>query len=209
MEKILHVTETEYKLREAKYFLTLLSQKSKKGEEFDFLLNAFVNSARSILWVMRAEFSKIIGWGHWFKQKRIAATEENIFHLFNDLRVSSTKIESLRTHFLVDLKIPKGSITRIQQYRLKKLRGKKLKITIRDNKGKKPLELPNRITFSAYLAGMRRGIVGFTDKDILVLCKRYIAILEEIVNECLVKFGKLILLNKKKSTSHHLTKVYY
>ncbi len=205
--KIYHITETEYKLKEAKYFISLLSRNKKNSEQFDFLLNAFVNSARSITWVMRAEFSKIPEWVSWFNAREVKKSERYILDLFNSLRVSASKKESLKTYFLVGIKIPENKFSNSLNRRLERLSGKKLLISIKRDLGRKPKLNPKKLTFSAYLADVRRGVIGFTEKDILQLCGNYLAILDNLVKDCIRKFSKYITTPKTKSSSHQLVKL--
>jgi hypothetical protein len=205
-DNIQHITETKYKLKEAKYFLRLLSRNKKRGEQFDFLLNAFVNSARSITWVMRAEFSKIPQWESWYEERKVVKSEKNILDLFNALRINATKKQPLRTHFLVDMKIPKELLNRSLSRKLDRLKGKKLKITISPNRGRKPIQNARKISFAAYLTSVKRSVMGFADKDILSLCLRYLTLLDDLVKQCISKFGKSITLSKSRD---HNMKVRY
>lgn len=208
-DKIQHITETEHKLKEAKYFFRLLSRNKKSGEQFDFLLNAFVNSARSITWVMRAEFSKSPGWDPWFDERNVEDSEKTILDLFNSLRVSASKKESLKTYFLIDMKIPKDKLGKSISRKLDRLTGKQVEITITKNMGRKPKPTPKKLTFCAYLTNVRRGVIGFTENDILELCAKYLAILDDLAVDCINRFKKYVRTPKNKSSSHGLVQLNY
>ena len=188
--KIPEITETEHKLKEAKYFLSLMRRGRKKAEQFDYLLNAFVSSARSVTWVMKAEFSKIDGWKSWYEGKKVDKSEEEILKLFNELRVGSTKRQSLRTHFLVELKVPKEVMSKSLNHRLNRLKRKKLIITLSKNRGRSVRLDSKKISFPAYLTSARRAVIGFSDKDVLGLCLGYVDILKGLVGECMQQFGQ-------------------
>jgi hypothetical protein len=59
------MTGTKLKVNEAKFFLEKMKESFQKQPDFDYYLSAFISSSRSVLWVMRCEFSKIHGWEEW------------------------------------------------------------------------------------------------------------------------------------------------
>lgn len=53
------MTNTQRKLDQAKYFFKMLDTEEPY---FDYILSAFINASRSILWVMGHEYNKSEGW---------------------------------------------------------------------------------------------------------------------------------------------------
>jgi len=68
------VTKTEYKLEEARYFLAHLEKHWRHLPQVDFYLSAFVSAARSVTWVMKAEFVHVHGWEQWYETKKPSST---------------------------------------------------------------------------------------------------------------------------------------
>lgn len=95
------MTETREKLREAEYFLRATQELfNKRSSDFQFHLNAFVNAARSVTFVMQKEFSKKIGFKNWWDSHTIKT--DKTMRKFAELRNISLKERSLRTNrFLI------------------------------------------------------------------------------------------------------------
>lgn len=85
------------KLLEAEFFLRCLREKDSTSKEFDYLLNAFISSCRSIRWVLSSQSNKSQDLKSWLEKLTPTAEEKDLLKATNDLRVRSTKIESVRT----------------------------------------------------------------------------------------------------------------
>jgi len=185
------ITDTEFKFKEAKYFLSLLSRRSTIGEKFDFLLNAFVNSARSITWIMKAEFSKVDGWRKWYNSKKANEEEKKLLRLFNEMRISSTKIKPLKTALVIvfSVIIPKDDKVTYKELN-EILKPGKVKVTLY-KKGAKVRKPSKGVLFKKVkIEEICRPIREYSEEDALKLCKKYFAFLENLVNECVEKFGE-------------------
>ena len=55
-------SNTKLKLKEALFFLQKMETHVDIEPDFDFYLNAFVSSSRSVKWIMNKEYSKVEGW---------------------------------------------------------------------------------------------------------------------------------------------------
>ncbi len=85
------------KLHEAEFFLQCMREKDSASKEFDYLLNAFIGSCRSIQWVLSSQFNKDQDLQTWLNSQLPTAEEKHFLKATNDLRVRSTKIESVTT----------------------------------------------------------------------------------------------------------------
>ena len=92
------MTNTERKLKEANFFL---KQLSPDYVYFDYILSAFLNSARSTTWIMRNEFSNINGWEKWFKECEISDEEKKLLSDTNSLRIDSAKKTGIKTDYFL------------------------------------------------------------------------------------------------------------
>jgi|GEM_PF-1606764 len=189
-------SNTEKKVNEAKYFLRLLEEhspkKTSKQEEFNYLLNAFVCSARSITWVMKAEFNSIKGWKTWYNLRKADQKEEKILKLFNKMRIETTKKKPLTTIYAVTFKIPFGNYTDADIKKLKSYVKNKQKVDMILGKNNSSEE-PNKLKFkNVKVSNITYPIEGHSNADAFYLCKKYYKLLDKLASECLEKFGKYI-----------------
>ena len=70
--------------------------------EVGFYLNAFVTSARSVLWIMRWEYSQVPGWESWFKggEQGLSDEEKSLLQRFTALRNQSQKRKQIAPELL-------------------------------------------------------------------------------------------------------------
>jgi hypothetical protein len=89
------MTETQRKLREAQYFLHTTSQLfNNQSLEFEFHLNAFVNAARNVTFVLQNEYSRAPGFKEWWAGHQIQ--QDEAAKKFVNLRNVSLKERSVR-----------------------------------------------------------------------------------------------------------------
>lgn len=185
------MTNTERKLDEARFFLNRLNI---NDPYFDYILSAYLNASRSVLWVMKNEFLQIKGWTQWHNVRTLDENEENILREINKLRIRVTKQDGVKTDFFIDgdsICVDEDSYAKAKKI-LKWPSGTKLKITISElnegknkNNGSNPLSLHCRVK-------TRNGKIALCNrKKLLNLCKNYFLFLEQIASECLINF-KLI-----------------
>ncbi len=179
---------TRLKYEEAQFFLAHLEKsryedlqrmfkRSKRRRVFHYYLSAFLSAARSVTWIMRSEFRQRPGWEEWFAAQR-RPEHESLLRLFNDLRIRSEKFEPV---------VP-GRVFRV------------------DGDGGPTVErdpqLPRfHVTISSAEPGTEDTILmsgevlawmWTTDEldgdDLLLACRRYIALLGELLDECQSRF---------------------
>ena len=89
--------ETRKKLAEAIYFIEQTELQFKQQlQSFEFNLNAFVNAARNITFVMQKEYSKVDGFTEWYDSQKIHSDAEA--KKFINLRNISLKQKSISSN---------------------------------------------------------------------------------------------------------------
>src|SRR5262245_8566309 len=95
--------ETQKKLRESDFFFRLLKQESEKTvrdqpEVFDYYLSAFLSSARSITFSLRAEEpDRYLAWFNDWADKNLSSDDKQIWGFLKDQRNASEKTGSTDT----------------------------------------------------------------------------------------------------------------
>ncbi|MBC7108976.1 MAG: hypothetical protein H5T41_09395 [Methanomassiliicoccales archaeon] len=64
------MSNTRFKLNEAKYFLEQMKEHADSTEEFAYNLSAFLSAARSVTWIMQNEFKNVPGFEEWYSEKQ-------------------------------------------------------------------------------------------------------------------------------------------
>lgn len=188
---------TTRKFDEAKFFLDLLEENTNEYPQFDYFLNAFMSSARSILWVMRAEFSDIKDWEQWYSSLDPSKEEKEFLKKVNDMRVKSVKSDPLLTKVHMKVDILDGAFTEEVNEHLKRLDGKNVTFTIETLE--EDIETQEygiieqgTLKLRGKVNGVVRALDDFPDRDILDICKEYYYQLKAVVDECLEKFSDKI-----------------
>lgn len=186
------MTFTERKLEEAQYFLSLLKT---EDPYFDYILSAFLNSARSTTWVMKFEFGKVPGWKEWYDSFGIAEEQHLLFSKINDWRILSTKQAGIKTeyHFL-DFLIPDEEYYPVLKKLLNEPDGTEFKITLEQidepindegNSNKENRDdifvIQGKIKGDNYDSDLSREII-------LKHCSEYFNVIKKIVIECVGQF---------------------
>ncbi|WIM38283.1 hypothetical protein PO903_16725 [Paenibacillus sp. PK4536] len=203
---------TTRKFDEAKFFLDLLEENTNEDPQFDYFLNAFISSARSILWIMRAEFSDIKGWEQWFGSLNPSKEEISFLKKVNDMRVRSLKSDPLLTRVHMKVDILDGAFTEEVNEYLKRLDGKNVTFTIEtleediENQEYGIIE-QGTVKLRGKVNGVVRALDDFPDRDILDICKEYYYQLKTIVDECLEKFSDKITVKNNGKLRIKMNKV--
>ena len=187
------ITSTELKFKEATFFLNQLKLIDKKCiEEFDFYLNAFITSARSVTWIMKAEFSKKPDFIKWYDSYEVRKNHNKYLKIFNDFRVQTTKIKPVKTVSRVVLTFPEmGNERAIEKFEKLQKSNLGIKYTAEfyssNERGdrlqnEKDIHL-TRVKF----ADIHQAIPGYR-KNIIGMCNDYRLILKRLVEECVKKF---------------------
>ncbi|MCM3763432.1 hypothetical protein [Neobacillus niacini] len=185
---------TESKLNEAKFFLDKLAEFYSKYPEFNYYLNAFIGSARSILWVMNSEFNKLDKWDEWYQSYELNKEENQFLKKINDLRITSVKRHPLEASEIINLEVVEESVTDELKEKLKKFDKKRVDIemSIKEDGENATTNKDNEVSFKVKLKNGYLIVDDFPDLDILDVCKKYYSLLELIVKECIEKFGSFV-----------------
>jgi hypothetical protein len=184
---------TKLKIEEAEFFLSQMSRENRGSKTFNFYLNAFVSSARSITWILRFEFSDSVNWRSWYDSKIPTQEEKLLLKYFNDLRIESVKVKPLTTSNQFELSIPKEEVTDELLYKIEKLIGKNT-ILILATEDDEIEKLKGNINNNDILvkASLNSVIVKVSnlDKDIDIIntSRKYLESLKSLVGECEKKF---------------------
>lgn len=187
------MNSTKYRLDESIFFLSQLKNNQNKLPEFNYFLNAYVNSARSITWIMQAEYKNISGWREWYDKTDISEKEKQLLKGIVDMRNRSIKSKPLTIDSLISIENSNHEFYNIAD-ELKEFEGKKMNIKIEifldepeDNE--LILEKGPRSFYYKGKGKIVKSIEEFKGQDILDVCIQYNEWLSKIVNECIEKFG--------------------
>lgn len=156
------------RLKEAAFFLAEMDKNYMKSVNFFYYLSAFILHSRTVLWVMKKEYTKVDGFKEWYDSKEATKGEKELLKRLTKLRNDAEKKGIISAHIKG---IHSGeAYVMLTEEEFKKLGGKKELIS------EKKEEL----------------VVEFEDfpgRDIMEVCKIYFSFLMNIVLECLPKFG--------------------
>lgn len=184
---------TRHKLSEAKFFLEQLEANYGKLKKFDYFLSAFISSARSVTWVMRKEYSKVVGWERWHNSRELSNEEAALLKGTNLVRVKTEKLSPLKTDSLFSvqgIKVENSDLERLQRA-MAKGKGQKVPVSLSGSAGNFRLGLEiagERFSFPATEVLADRRLQEFPEENILKVCQRYYQTLASIVDECGKKF---------------------
>jgi hypothetical protein len=188
--------DTRRKLEETEFFLGQLKPNYRKVKKFDNYLSAYFSAARSVMWVMRAEYDEVPEWEAWFKKRmgELDSDEKRLFAGTTKLRNRSQKSEPVKTlkeTFVSDLYLENGDTVELQNV-LKRIAGRKILTDLGGVPGKYTVEFTidgQRVKLLARSVQMDRRLEEFPNEHILTVCQSYYALLAAIVKECEARFG--------------------
>ncbi|WP_050607249.1 hypothetical protein [Clostridium niameyense] len=183
---------TEFRLNESKFFLKRMKENKEKSPEFEYYLNAYVSSARSVLWIMKSEYSKLKEWGKWYDNKGVSQEQKKLLDGIVKMRNRSLKQRPLKVRKYATIGDDK-SFCDIDEV-FKKFIGKRVNIKI------EPIEdLKNLKGFNIYNDNNHTEVTGklkisttveeFKNEDIINICEEYDVWLSNITSECINIFG--------------------
>jgi hypothetical protein len=166
---------TKYKLEEAAFFLDHLKKNRGKAQAFDFYLSAFINAARSVHWVMNAEYTHVDGYRKWSaaKEKVLPKEIQELFKGTNDMRINAVKRGSLKASPFLFIKTPQ-----MTSNMFKSLIGKLAlmkEVTVK---------MPAVDIFHQAHEHWPKQVKEFPFKDVLEVCQTYYDQLKKSVDEC-------------------------
>jgi len=182
-------SNTRKKLLEAEFFLKHLEENLSTTQEFNYYLSAFVSSARSVLWIMKKEFSSIESWKTWYDS--IEPTEEELSFLgeIKNLRNRAEKIEPLKRDIKVRIFIENENLNPELQAFLERNFGRSNFEPV-DNETDlfKPEVRENGATMRSMIDQLFHQVEEFPDDSIVKVAQRYVEWLDIIVSECERRF---------------------
>jgi hypothetical protein len=183
------MSRTRRRLDETRFFLNLLKDSEKKHPDFDYFLSAFTSAARSVTWVLKAEFVKVPGWQEWYESQSPDKDEKELLGAFTSLRNKSQKEAPLETKPVVVMDFPPDSLTPEFKKMLEGGVGKQFQATF--------YEVPedgdmSKIPATAVLGVVRSAelrLEELGERDVLDACAKYFAALERLVDRCEAEFA--------------------
>lgn len=179
---------TEFRLNESKFFLERMKDSKDKSPEFEYHLNAYISSSRSVIWIMNSEYSKVNGWKKWYEDKGVSEEQKKLLDGIVKMRNRSVKQKPLKVTTYITIGDDKNFCDINDVAR--RFVGKKVSIEIMEEKrdGFNFYEDKNRVEVSGELK-ISTTVEEFKNKDIFDICIEYDAWLSIIVNECVSIFG--------------------
>lgn len=182
-------SRTQYKLEEARFFLSLFKDNWRNVPDVDYFLSAFVSAARSVTWVMRYEFSHNVGWDEWFRAQRPSPQIAALLKKMTDVRNRSIKTTPIKTRTSANLSIPPQECTpEVLEY---------LHRVPRPSFRLEPIDSTNTNFYilvdgkriaKAVLKSAEHSLPEFNGQDSYAVCKDYLDALEALVMECHKRF---------------------
>ena len=179
------MTDTERKYYEARYFFQKLDI---DDPYFDFNLSAFLNAARSVMWVMRHEFNKIDGWENWFQEYYLPQEQHQLLKEINDLRIESTKKSGIKTDFFflqTDMFVDEKYYPELD--RINQLEDGEYILSIEPLPADETNIRKGEINFVGEINRERRQFDDNRSK-LKGKCEEYLKLIDIIINACLEKF---------------------
>jgi len=179
---------TQFVLNETEFFFNKLKETKELFPCFDYYLNAYISSARSVLWIMKSEYGKIDGWQEWYNNTEVDCDKKILLKGIVDMRNRSVKKNPLqiRQEYIIGDGINSYNI----YDEMLPFIGKRIHLTIKQIGKKQASTITNNKTL--VLKGTINKIhtvEEFKNKDIIEVCQQYLDWLKEIVNTCMKKFG--------------------
>jgi hypothetical protein len=184
------MSRTRRKFMEATFFLRKLEESVTEHPDFDYFFSAFVSSARSVTWVMKAEYKECPGWLRWYETKKPDESEHLLLSQMNALRVRSEKFEPLETRVAVVVDFPPSAVTPELRDLLNMSIGRPVQTWLYAVPDGDPADTPEGANvLIGDIQGIVRHIPELNDQDVLLACKDYATTLELLVLEAEIIAG--------------------
>jgi hypothetical protein len=195
------------RLEEAFYFLLQMRRNYIERKEFVFNMNAFLNSARSVTWVLKKEFAHNPPLETWYSQKADEMKKDKFMKFFVKLRDVSVK-EKTPGH-RVSLKwayaIPVSEKLDAFGYSESKVSGDEKEtesILVLPTRDKNGMHREAKLISPTYslvtLWEFNEAPEGYDTKDILGLCALYYGKLKQLVDEAERELRKTVFSPRDK-----------
>lgn len=183
------MSRTRRKLEESRFFLNHLRDSEKKHPDFDYFLNAFAAAARSVSWVMKAEYLRVPGWREWYETHSPDEGEKELLGAFTNLRNRSQKVNPLETKPVVVMDFPPESLTPEFKEMLERGFGKRFQATFYAVPEDGDMRnIPSTAVLGVIRSAERR-LDELGERNVLDACDNYFAALERLVEHCETKFA--------------------
>jgi hypothetical protein len=151
-------------------------------------MSAYITAARSVLWIMRAEFQHLPGWEEWYAGAQVEPEEKALLSPMNDLRVRSQKSHPVATGLSVVFSVPPENVTpQVKEALLAsdtRQRFQLLLYPVDAEGGAEKVKQLHPDAFMVVTEAVERRLDQFPDDDAVEVCHRYLRFLERIVGEC-------------------------
>ena len=184
------MNRTQLKLAEARFFLQALEKGVGVLPDFDFYLSAFISSARSVVWVMGAEYRDTAGWQDWHDEMQVPSEIASFLASANRLRIRAVKLQSPSTSFKVDFTLDRAAFTPELEALLRGTVGHIVEVTLADTaEGVTTIIDDGTGSFGALVDSVYHTVDEFPEQDVLDVARRYVSWLDQLVRECVERFG--------------------
>ncbi|OGW42810.1 MAG: hypothetical protein A2Y66_06075 [Nitrospirae bacterium RBG_13_41_22] len=182
MYDIVDMHNTFKRFQEAQFFFDKLRENKEKQPDFDYYLNAFISSARTTFWIMKAEFGDIKKWQEWYDLKKFEPEQEAFIEKITDLRNRAVKKAPLETKMKVKINKMPESLDEFMKLGFDWLIEKKKDVKL-------SYEAEQQSGSPYKIKGIYFEHDIFPGEDILKICENYLKMLQEKVFECIDLFG--------------------
>ncbi|SLM49311.1 conserved protein of unknown function [Nitrospira japonica] len=188
-DAITDLSDTQYKLAEAEFFLAQLKRNHGKFNKFNFYLSAFISAARSVYWIMVREYKDVPGWNEWNREKgRTASAEvQDLLRRTTKMRNYTQKVGPIMAEIVTKIGLPKMEITRLNKLGPGRimLQGTMQNCRVIHLNSAGEMVIFQMVTLKKF---GRVEPKFFPHKDTLEECNKYYNLLAEIVKECTDRF---------------------
>lgn len=163
---------TRHKIREAKYFLSMMKQSFEDDHTFAYNLSAFLSAARSITFYMQKQYKRREGFDEWYRQKQIEMSTDPELQCLKEARNEDVKTEPIPTGatrevtMSIDAVLVKEGTQKAEE--------------AKEDEPKPPAQNSPRT--------VRRFFPKFGHVDVIEFCENQLTKLTRIVEECKNRF---------------------
>jgi hypothetical protein len=180
----MNTSRSRRKLAEAAFFLAKLEETHCQFPDFNYYLSAYFSAARSVSWILKAEYGKKDGFAAWYDAFNASAEDEEFMRIINSIRVRTEKHEpvdavpTLISGIPVHPSVPEAELVRESQSRGQRT------ISHKTSAGFTMVTSQPVETADGELHGIERRLPEFPDYDVTVACRKYFMLIERLLSEC-------------------------
>jgi hypothetical protein len=186
------MSDTKYKLNEAKYFLGQMRSNTDNHVVFQYLLSACISALRSVTCFMQKEYAHTPNFSDWYKSKQAQMEADPMFSFFNKQRVITIHKKQIATQPQYIFHSPAIDTTKLVE--LGQMVSFKTIVSV-DESGKQSQQITDIVDNVGALVGEGSTETQwlFDDLpqernpdniDVLTLCNQQLEKIEAIVLEC-------------------------